>query len=71
VDAAILKVAKEIGVNLSKTLEDALRRATEQERAQRFYEENKAFFEWHNEYMKKHGTLAEAFEREFDDDPSV
>lgn len=71
VDVEILKVAKEMGVNLSKVLEDALRRETEQERARRFYEENKAFFDWHNAYTEKYGTLAEAFEREFGDDPSV
>lgn len=71
VDAEILKLAKEMGVNLSKALEDALRHATEQERTRQFYRENKAFFDWHNERVEKYGTLAEAFAREFGDDPSI
>ncbi|HEY1709191.1 MAG TPA: type II toxin-antitoxin system CcdA family antitoxin [Rhizomicrobium sp.] len=65
VDAEILKLAKEMGVNLSKALEDALRRATQDERARRFYLEHKAAFDAYNAYAEKYGTLTEAFEREF------
>jgi len=61
VDAQILKVAKEMEINLSQALEDTLRRATEDERARRFYEENKESFDWHNARVEKHGTLTEAF----------
>lgn len=71
VDAGILKLAKEMKINLSRALEDALRKATEEERARRFYEENKAFIDWHNELVEKHGTLTEAFygPDAFDDPP--
>jgi antitoxin CcdA len=68
VDAEILKVAKEMKINLSHALEDSLRRTTEQERARRFYEENKAFFDRHNELAEKYGTLSEQIAREFGDD---
>lgn len=68
VDAEILKVAKDMKLNLSQTLEDALRRATEQERARKFYEEHKAFFDLHNELAEKYGTLSEQIAREFGDD---
>jgi antitoxin CcdA len=68
VDVEILKIAKEMKLNLSQALEDALRRATEQERARRFYEENKAFFDLHNELAEKYGTLSEQLAREFGDD---
>src|ERR1700712_2161975 len=61
VDAQILKVAKEMNINLSQALEDTLRRATEDERARRFYEENKALFDAHNAHIEKNGTLAENF----------
>ena len=61
VDAEVLKVAKEMAINLSQTMEDALRRLTEEERARRFYEENKAAFDRHNELVEKYGTLTEEF----------
>jgi antitoxin CcdA len=72
VDAEILKVAKEMRLNLSQALEDALRKLTEEERARRFYEENKVFFDWHNAHIEKHGTLAEAlYGADAFDDPAV
>ena len=72
VDAEILKVAKEMKINLSRALEDALRQATEEERARRFYEENKVFIDWHNAHIEKHGTLAEAlYGPDAFDDPTV
>lgn len=72
VDAEILKVAKEMKLNLSQALEDALRKLTEEERDRRFYEENKAFFDHHNELVEKYGTLAEAlYGADAFDDPSV
>lgn len=68
VDAEILKIAKEMKINLSQALEDSLRRATGEERARRFYEEHKAFFDLHNELAEKYGTSSEAYAREFGDD---
>ena len=78
VDAEILKVAKEMKINLSQALEETLRKLTEEERARRFYEENKASIDAYNALIEKHGTTSEAYLRELygddiygDDDPSV
>ena len=70
VDAEVLKVAKEIGVNISKVTEDALRQATEAERIRRWREENKHVIESYNAYIERNGIFGEEL-LEFDDDPSV
>lgn len=67
VDADVLQLAKEMGINLSQALEQALKELTADERAKRFYEANKAFMDWHNELVERHGTLSEIFAREFGD----
>jgi len=59
VDAQVLKIAKEMSINLSMALEDALRRLTEEERARRFYDENKALIDRHNALAERFGTLTE------------
>lgn len=69
VDAEILLVAKAMGVNLSQTLEDALRKATEEERNRRWQEENREAIESYNAFYERYGTLSEAL---LDlDDPAV
>lgn len=68
VDAEILKVAKEMKINLSLALERALDKLTGEERARRFYEEHKAFMDLHNELAEKYGTSSEAYAREFGND---
>lgn len=67
----ILKLAREMKINLSQVLERELDKLTGDERAKRFYEENKAFFDWHNEMVEKHGTLSEAIAELENDDPAV
>ena len=59
VDAGILKVAKEIDINLSQALEDKLRDMTEPERVRRFREQNKEFFESYNAYIARNGVFGE------------
>ena len=78
IDAGILALAKEMKINLSQALEETLRKLTEEERARRFYEENKASIDAYNALVEQHGTMSEAYLREFhgddiygDDDPSV
>ncbi|HUJ03223.1 MAG TPA: type II toxin-antitoxin system CcdA family antitoxin [Rhizomicrobium sp.] len=68
VDAEILKVAKEMRLNLSQALEDALRRLTEEERARRFYEENKEHFDSYNAYIERNGVFGEEL-LDLDDPP--
>ena len=70
VDAELLKVAKEIGVNISKVAEDALRTATEPERIRRYQEENKSFFESYNADIERNGIFGEEL-LEYEDDPPV
>ena len=60
IDAEILGVAKDIGVNLSQTLEDALRKLTEDERIRRWQEENREVIESRNAFYDRCGTLSEA-----------
>lgn len=72
VDADILKVAKEMDVNLSQALEDRLRQLTEPERIRRYREENKAFFESYNAYIERNGVFGEELlDLENPDDPAV
>lgn len=69
VDAEILGVAKDMGLNLSQTLEDALRKLTENERIRRWQKENRAAIESYNRFYLRYGTLSEAI---LDlDDPAV
>ncbi|HWD27747.1 MAG TPA: type II toxin-antitoxin system CcdA family antitoxin [Rhizomicrobium sp.] len=70
VDAELLKIAKEIGVNISKVAEDALRKATEPERIRRWREENKEAIESYNAYIERNGIFGEEL-LEFDDDSPV
>jgi antitoxin CcdA len=72
VNRDLLKLAREMKINLSQVLERELDKLTGEERAKRFYEANKAFIDWHNELIERTGTLAEAFYgRDAFDDPSV
>ena len=68
VDTELLKLAKDMNVNLSRALESALLKLTAEERARRFYEENKAFIDHHNELVEKYGTSSEMYAREFGDE---
>ena len=72
IDAEILKIAKEAGLNLSEALEGALRKLTEPERIRQYREENKAFFESYNAYIERNGVFGEELlDLEDLDDPSV
>lgn len=74
VDAEILGIAKDMGLNLSQTLEDALRKLTEDERIRRLQEEYREAIESHNAFFERNGTMTEALWAEEGlewDDPSV
>ena len=78
VDAEILRVAKELKINLSQALEETLRQRTEEERIRRFQEKFRPAIQAYNRFIEKHGTLSEAWLRELygddiygDDEPSV
>ena len=72
VDAEILAVAKEMGLNLSQTLEDALRALTKEERIRRFQEEIKPSIDSYNALIERAGVCgAELLDFDDIDDPSV
>jgi antitoxin CcdA len=72
IDAELLKVAKETGVNISQVTENALRRATEAERIRRFREEHHAALESYDRLIERAGVCgAELYEDDFDADPAV
>jgi antitoxin CcdA len=70
VDAEILGIAKEMGVNLSQTLEEALRKMAEKERGRRWREQNREALQSQNEFFERHGTMSEIL-LGLEDDPSV
>src|SRR5208282_4668301 len=59
IDAEILVVAKELGLNLSQTLEEALRKLTREERIRRFQEEMKPSIESYNALVERAGFVGE------------
>ncbi len=61
VDAEILAEAKAMGINLSQTLEDELRKQVKQEKIRRWSEENKEAIESHNRFIEKHGIWSEKY----------
>jgi antitoxin CcdA len=72
VDAEILAVAKDLGLNLSQTLEDALRALTREERLRRFHEENKESIDSYNALIERAGIVgSELYDFDDLDDPAV
>ena len=60
-DTRLVEEARELGINLSRTSEEALAREVKAERERRFKEENReAFDEW-NRYVAEHGLPLERF----------
>jgi antitoxin CcdA len=70
VDAELLTIAKEIGINVSKVTEDALRKTTEPERIRRWRIENKDVIDSYHAYIERNGIFGEEL-LEFEDDPPV
>jgi len=61
IDAKILAAAKTQGINLSQTLEDELRKRTQEAREAKWQEENREAFEAHNRFIEKHGIWSEKY----------
>lgn len=68
IDAELLKVAKGMHLNLSSTLEAALREITEEERIRRWRAENKEVVDSYNAYVERNGVLGEEL-LDFDEPP--
>ena len=61
IDEAILAEAKAQGINLSQTLEDELRRRTQEKKIKRWKEENREALESYSELIKRAGIFGEEF----------
>jgi len=63
IDAEVLKVAKEMKINLSQAVEEKLRDLTREERFRRFGEENREAIESYNRFIGKHGTWSKKYRK--------
>jgi antitoxin CcdA len=61
IDEEILAAAKAQGINLSQTLEDELRKRTQEAREAKWREENHEAMESHNRFIEKHGIWSEKY----------
>jgi len=61
IDAGILDMAKGMNINLSQTLEDALRKRTQDERDRRFQDEHREAIEAHNRFIEKNGIWSKKY----------
>ncbi len=61
IDAKLLVEAKALGINLSQTLEDELRKKVREENVRRFNEEHREAIEAHNKFIDEHGIWSEKF----------
>ena len=61
IDAGVLDLAKKMSINLSQTLEDALRKRTQDERDRRFQDEHREAIEAHNRFIEKHGIWSKKY----------
>jgi antitoxin CcdA len=59
INADLLRRAKELNINLSATMEQALVAALRKKARDQWVAENKAAMEAYNEYMDKHGVFSD------------
>jgi antitoxin CcdA len=60
VNADLLSKAREMDINLSATLEQALASALKQKRREAWLAENRDAIEAYNEYVEKHGVFSDS-----------
>ena len=63
IDEEILMQAKACGINLSQTLEDALRAALREERIKDFKEKNREAVKSYNRFIEKHGLWGQEYRK--------
>lgn len=61
VNSDLLDRARELGVNLSQTLEDALKAKVREERRRKWLEENREAIEECNKHFEKYGLWSDGF----------
>jgi antitoxin CcdA len=57
INSDLLRQARELKLNLSRTLEERLVEILKEERARRWQEENREAIEAHNRFVEKHGLF--------------
>lgn len=60
-DTGIVAAARDMGINLSKVSERAVREATRAEEQRRWKEENRASFEYWNRWVEENGLPLEKY----------
>ena len=63
IDEEVLAEAKAMGLNLSQTLEEELRRRVQDERNRRFQDENRGAIESYNRFIAKHGIWSKKYRK--------
>ena len=59
INSDLLRQARELKINLSKTLEIQLEQVLREERARRWQEENREAIEAHNRFVEEHGVFSD------------
>lgn len=57
INSDLLRQARELKINLSKTLEERLAEIVREERARRWQEENREAIEAHNRFVERYGLF--------------
>jgi antitoxin CcdA len=57
INSDLLRQARDMKINLSRTLEEKLEQLLREERARRWQEENREAIEAHNRYVEKYGLF--------------
>jgi antitoxin CcdA len=58
-DPALVTEARALGLNVSRTVEDGLRKAVAEARSRRWLEENRAGFDAFASFVERHGVFNE------------
>ena len=63
VDSELLRQAKQLKINLSKTLEQKLEEIIRKARAESWIEENRSAIESYNQHIERRGTFSDKLRR--------
>jgi antitoxin CcdA len=63
INSDLLKVAKSLGINLSRTLEQRLLEVITQARREQWLQENKAALDAYNQRIERDGTFSDGLRR--------
>ncbi len=61
IDSGVIAAARDVGINISQVSEAALRAATKAEQDRRWKEENRAAFDYWNDWVEENGLPLEKY----------